>query len=101
MLHAHVVPPTGGDTLFADLRAAYDELDDDTKVLIAGLFAEHSFNSRASSAPTDYTDASAGTAEVRLRCAADPGSGARPSTWLARVAHIRLADARRALLLRE
>jgi alpha-ketoglutarate-dependent 2,4-dichlorophenoxyacetate dioxygenase len=57
MLHAHVVPPTGGDTLFADLRAAYDELDDETKALIEGLVAEHSiFNSRGQLGHTDYTD---------------------------------------------
>jgi alpha-ketoglutarate-dependent 2,4-dichlorophenoxyacetate dioxygenase len=58
MLHAHVVPPTGGDTLFADLRAAYDELDDETKTLIEALVAEHSiFNSRGQLGHTDYTDA--------------------------------------------
>jgi alpha-ketoglutarate-dependent 2,4-dichlorophenoxyacetate dioxygenase len=57
MLHAHVVPPTGGDTLFADLRAAYDELDDEIKALIEGLVAEHSiFNSRGQLGHTDYTD---------------------------------------------
>lgn len=58
MLHAHVVPPSGGDTLFADLRAAYDELDDETKELIEGLITEHSiFNSRGQLGHTDYTDA--------------------------------------------
>lgn len=58
MLHAHVVPPKGGDTLFADLRAAYDDLDDETKDLISGLATEHSiFNSRGQLGHTDYTDA--------------------------------------------
>ena len=58
MLHAHVVPPSGGDTLFADLRAAYDELDDETKELIEELTTEHSiFNSRGQLGHTDYTDA--------------------------------------------
>ncbi len=58
MLHAHIVPPKGGDTLFADLRAAYDDLDDETKDLIDGLVTEHSiFNSRGQLGHTDYTDA--------------------------------------------
>jgi alpha-ketoglutarate-dependent 2,4-dichlorophenoxyacetate dioxygenase len=47
MLHAIVVPPKGGDTEFADLRAAYDALPADGKAEIASLKAEHSaFHSR-------------------------------------------------------
>lgn len=58
MLYAHVVPPTGGETEFADLRAAYDALDQETKDMIEGLVAEHSiFNSRGFLGHTDYTDA--------------------------------------------
>ena len=57
MLYAHVVPPTGGDTEFADLRAAYDELDGETRELIEGLVCEHSiFHSRGLLGHTDYTD---------------------------------------------
>jgi alpha-ketoglutarate-dependent 2,4-dichlorophenoxyacetate dioxygenase len=57
MLHAHVVPPAGGDTMFTDLRAAYDALDDETKALIEGLVAEHSiFNSRGQLGHIEYTD---------------------------------------------
>lgn len=36
MLYAHVVPPEGGDTLFADMYAAYAALPEATKRLIAG-----------------------------------------------------------------
>lgn len=58
MLYAHIVPPSGGDTEFADLRAAYDQLDDATKQLIEGLQAEHSiFHSRGQLGHTQYTDA--------------------------------------------
>ena len=39
---AHVVPPTGGETEFADMRAAYDALDDATRRRIEGLSAHHS-----------------------------------------------------------
>lgn len=41
-LRAHVVPPVGGDTLFADMCAAYDGLSDATKRLVEGLEAVHS-----------------------------------------------------------
>jgi alpha-ketoglutarate-dependent 2,4-dichlorophenoxyacetate dioxygenase len=58
MLHAHVVPPTGGETEFADLRAAYDALDRATKMMIEELVAEHSiFHSRGLLGHTDYTEA--------------------------------------------
>jgi alpha-ketoglutarate-dependent 2,4-dichlorophenoxyacetate dioxygenase len=42
LLCAHVVPPEGGNTEFADMRAAYDALDGNTKVLIEDLVCEHS-----------------------------------------------------------
>jgi alpha-ketoglutarate-dependent 2,4-dichlorophenoxyacetate dioxygenase len=42
MLHAKVVPPVAADTEFADMRAAYDALEDDMKARIAGLRAHHS-----------------------------------------------------------
>lgn len=41
-LCAHVIPPEGGNTEFADMRAAYDMLDARTKQRIEGLIAEHS-----------------------------------------------------------
>ena len=42
LLCAHVVPPEGGDTQFADMRAAYDMLDAKTKALIEDMITEHS-----------------------------------------------------------
>ena len=42
MLYACVVPPVRADTQFADMRAAYDALDDDIKKTIEGLSAHHS-----------------------------------------------------------
>jgi len=58
MLFAHVVPPTGGETEFADLRAAYDALDPATRARIDSLVAEHSiFHSRGQLGHTDYTEA--------------------------------------------
>ena len=43
VLHAVKVPAIGGDTLFADMCAAYDGLDDETKERIDGLYAVHDF----------------------------------------------------------
>jgi alpha-ketoglutarate-dependent taurine dioxygenase len=42
VLSAHVVPAAGGQTEWADMRAAYDALDEGTKARIATLSAYHS-----------------------------------------------------------
>jgi len=42
LLHAHSIPSKGGETEFADMRAAYDALDDETKELCENLVCEHS-----------------------------------------------------------
>lgn len=42
MLHARSIPPIGGQTEFADMRAAYDTLDDDLKAEVADSITEHS-----------------------------------------------------------
>ncbi len=43
ILHAVKVPPTGGDTLFSDMTAAYEGLQDSVKERVADLFAVHDF----------------------------------------------------------
>ena len=42
LLHARSIPSKGGETQFADMRAAYDALNDETKAQIEGLVCEHS-----------------------------------------------------------
>lgn len=42
VLSAQVVPKKGGETQWADMRAAYDALDEETKERIEGLSAYHS-----------------------------------------------------------
>jgi len=42
LLHSRVVPSKGGNTEFADMRAAYDALDAATKAEIEDLVCEHS-----------------------------------------------------------
>lgn len=56
ILHAKVIPPAGGDTEFADTRAAYDALPDAMKRRLAGLVAEHSLwhsSAKRGYVPTD------------------------------------------------
>jgi alpha-ketoglutarate-dependent taurine dioxygenase len=43
VLHAIEVPATGGDTLFADMVAAYQGLDDEWKQRIEGMVAVHDY----------------------------------------------------------
>jgi len=42
MLHARGIPPHGGETEFADMRAAWEALPDETKALVEPLVCEHS-----------------------------------------------------------
>lgn len=43
VLHAIDVPPVGGDTVFCDMYAVYDGLDDELKARLDGLTAVHDF----------------------------------------------------------
>ena len=57
ILSARVVNPVGGNTEFADMRAAYDALDADTKKLVEDLVCEHSLMySRGSLGMVEYSD---------------------------------------------
>lgn len=55
LLSARHIPPVGGNTEFADMRAAYDTLDSATQAKIEDLVCEHSqLFSRAKLGFTDY-----------------------------------------------
>jgi alpha-ketoglutarate-dependent 2,4-dichlorophenoxyacetate dioxygenase len=57
LLYAISVTLTGGNTEFADMRAAYDALDDETKAEVEDLVCEHSqMYSRQQIGFTDFTD---------------------------------------------
>jgi alpha-ketoglutarate-dependent 2,4-dichlorophenoxyacetate dioxygenase len=57
LLSARTVNKKGGDTEFADMRAAYDGLDEDTRHEVEDLVCEHSLMySRGSLGFTEYTD---------------------------------------------
>jgi len=56
-LYARSIPPVGGHTEFADERAAYDALPEQTKRRLESLIVEHSiFNSRARIGFSDFND---------------------------------------------
>jgi len=80
LLHARILPSSGGNTEFADMRAAYDALDAETKAEITDLVCEHSqIYSRGTLGFTEFTE------EERLRnlpvpqrlVRRHPGSGRR------------------------
>ena len=105
MLYAHVVPDEGGETEFADLRAAYDALPTATKEQLEGLVAEHSiWHSRGQLGVTKYTDRRRARACRRCRsawCAPIPARIARRSIVAAHASHIvgmPIADGRLLLL---
>ncbi len=57
LLYAISVTSKGGNTEFADMRAAYDALDDETKAEVEDLVCEHSqMYSRQQIGFTDFTD---------------------------------------------
>src|SRR5258706_451647 len=56
LLSARIVPPEGGNTEFATMRAAYDDLPPATKDRLEGLIAEHDMvYSRGTVDPTTLT----------------------------------------------
>ncbi len=56
MLSAVTLPALGGDTEWADMRAAYDALDDELKALVEGRTAHHAtFHSRILLGDDKYT----------------------------------------------
>jgi alpha-ketoglutarate-dependent 2,4-dichlorophenoxyacetate dioxygenase len=57
LLYARSIPPIGGQTEFADMRAAYDALPDDMKTRLQGLVAEHAIMySRRKLGFNDFSD---------------------------------------------
>ena len=85
ILHSHSIPSKGGNTEFADMRAAYDALDGDTQREIDDLICEHSqIYSRQQLGFTDFTDDErARFAPVRQRLVRTHPSTGRKSLFLA------------------
>ncbi len=66
-LYSRVVPKVGGDTLFANQMAAYDDLPDAMKKRIEPLLAIHHYGNRHNVDETSRTAASVLTAEQKAR----------------------------------
>ena len=104
MLYAHVVPGEGGNTEFADLRAAYDALPETRQKALEGLIAEHSvWHSRGQLDVTKYTpEERASLPPVPQRVVrTHPGSRRKTLYLAAHASHIigmPLADGRLLLL---
>jgi alpha-ketoglutarate-dependent 2,4-dichlorophenoxyacetate dioxygenase len=91
LLSAREIPPEGGDTEFADMRAAYDALPEEMKRRLDGLVAEHSiFHSRLKTGFTNFTE------EIRrgmppvpqLVVRRHPGSGRKTLYLASHASHI-------------
>lgn len=91
---AEVVPPEGGGTAWADMRAAYDTLDDVTRAKVEQLSAHHSLTYSQSKAGFDHAagDGYSGygfeghAAPLRPLVKVHPVTG-RPSLTIGRHAH--------------
>jgi alpha-ketoglutarate-dependent 2,4-dichlorophenoxyacetate dioxygenase len=76
MLHARVVPPVEADTEFADMRAAYDELDGAAKEKLEGLRVHHSIAYSRSTLGFEFSEEE----RAKLQGAVHPLVRANPRT---------------------
>jgi alpha-ketoglutarate-dependent taurine dioxygenase len=88
VLSAQIVPAAGGETEWADMRAAYDALDPPTRERIAGLSAHHSIAWSQAKAGFDTTlgYGMAEPAQLRPLVKLHPQTG-RPALFIGRHAH--------------
>ena len=84
ILHARSIPSKGGNTEFADMRAAYDSFDEETKEMIENLVCEHSqMYSRRLLGFTDFSaEEQARFQPVRQRLVRTHPSTGRKSVYL-------------------
>jgi taurine dioxygenase len=77
MLQIHIAPPCGGDTMFSDMYAAYDDLSAPIKSLLEGLSATHS---SAHIYKGRYTDRGQKDADIECPQAVHPIVRTHPDT---------------------
>jgi hypothetical protein len=83
LLSARVVNPKGGNTEFADMRAAYEALDDENKAEIEDLICEHSLMySRGALGFLDYTEEEKQMFKPGIAAPRAQASGSRPQIAL-------------------
>ena len=91
MLSARTIPDEGGETEFADMRAAYDALPDEMQRRIEGLIAEHSiFHSRSRIGFTDFNPdvAQALPPVQQVMVRTHPGSGRKTLYLASHASHV-------------
>ena len=90
LLAAHLVPPGGAPTEFADLRAAYDSLSEEKKKLLEDLVVEHSIWYSRELAGLTVTDAERATrpASRHRLVHRHPGSGRKTLYLAAHASHV-------------
>jgi alpha-ketoglutarate-dependent taurine dioxygenase len=91
MLSAHVVPSRGGETEWADMRAAYDALDDDVRSRVDTMVASHSLvrsqqRMGLGHAGDDFYGFGEGPDPVRPLVKVHPATG-RPALFIGRHAY--------------
>ena len=104
MLSARVLPRHGGETEFADMRAAYDALEEDMQARIADLRAHHSIAYSRQVLGFEFSDTEAARLEgvVQPMVRTNPNTGRRSiyvAAHCSRIVDWPLPDGR--LLLRE
>ena len=77
-LYSRVVPKVGGDTLFANQQAAYDDLPEAMKKRIASLYGIHHYGNRNDQDEKSRTVASVLTAEQKAKMPVITHKVARP-----------------------
>jgi alpha-ketoglutarate-dependent 2,4-dichlorophenoxyacetate dioxygenase len=91
LLSCHSIPAGGADTEFADMRAAYESLQEETKEKIENLIVEHSiWHSRALAGMTDVSEEEKATrppARHRL-VHRHPGSGRKVLYLASHASHV-------------
>ncbi|MDP1838860.1 MAG: TauD/TfdA family dioxygenase, partial [Reyranella sp.] len=90
MLSARVVPPVRADTEFADMRAAYDALDAETRASIEGLRVYHSIVYSRHVLGFDFSEEEAGKLKgaVHPLVRTIPTSGRRALYLASHAAHV-------------
>ena len=84
-LYSRVVPKVGGDTLFANQQAAYDDLPQAMKTRIAPLIAVHHYGNRNDQDETSRTVASVLTDEQKAKMPLITHKVARPHPVTGRI----------------
>ncbi len=80
LLYGVEIPPAGGDTLFANMYAAYDALDQAGKRRVAGLRARHRYTMARYRELTEETDRASAERNARLQAVSHPIARRHPET---------------------